>query len=36
MGSVVDRLGDRFGHGHLAGALRTTDSCDSGMQEFRE
>ncbi len=36
VGSVIDRLGDRFGHGHLAGALRAADSGDSGMQEFGE
>lgn len=36
MGSVVDRLGDGFGHGHLAGALRAADSGDGSVQEFGE
>ena len=36
MGAVVDRLRDGFGHGHLAGALRTADGSDGGMQEFGE
>ncbi|CAM5739591.1 hypothetical protein SALBM311S_00321 [Streptomyces alboniger] len=36
MGSVVDRILDGFGHGHLAGALRTADGSDGSMQEFGE
>lgn len=36
MGAVVDRLRDGFGHGHLAGALRTADGSDGSMQEFGE
>lgn len=36
MGAVVDRLGDGFGHGHLAGALRAAHGGDGGMQEFGE
>ena len=36
VGAVVDGGGDGFGHGHLAGALRTADGCDGGMQEFGE
>ncbi len=36
MGTVVDRLRDGFGHGHLARALRTADGSDGSMQEFGE
>ncbi len=36
MGTVVDRLRDGFGHGHLAGALRAADGGDGSMQEFGE
>ncbi len=36
MGTAVDRLRDGFGHGHLAGALRTADGSDGSMQEFGE
>lgn len=36
MRGVVDRFGDGFGHGHLAGALRAADSGDGSVQEFRE
>ena len=30
------RVRDGFGHGHLAGALRTTNGSDGSMQEFGE
>ncbi|GAA3163101.1 hypothetical protein GCM10010451_08890 [Streptomyces virens] len=36
MGSVVDRLGDGFDHGHLAGTLRAADGSDGSVQEFGE
>jgi RNA polymerase sigma-70 factor (ECF subfamily) len=36
VGAVVDRVRDGFGHGHLAGALRTADGSDGSMQEFGE
>ncbi len=36
MRAVVDRVRDGLGHGHLAGALRTADGGDGGMQEFGE
>ncbi len=36
VGVVVDRFGDGFGHGHLAGALRTADGGDGGVQQVGE
>ncbi|CAD5936711.1 conserved protein of unknown function [Streptomyces sp. KY75] len=36
VGLVVDRLGDGLGHGGLAGALRTADGGDGGVQELGE
>ncbi|CAM5245582.1 LexA repressor [Streptomyces violaceorubidus] len=36
MRAAVDGFLDGFGHGHLAGTLRTADGGDGGVQEFGE
>ena len=36
VGAVVHRLGDGFGHGDLAGALRAADRGDGGVEEVGE